>query len=509
MFTNFKKIDAKGEHKLTEIDPTKENLVVKGNNLLVLHSLKKQFAGKIKLVYLDSPYNTGNDEFSYNDKFNHSTWLTFMRNRLEVAKLLLRSDGIIFVQISDKEVGYLNVLMDEVFERCNFINKITVSVRAPTGFKVVNLGLFETSEYILVYGKDKQRWKYNPQYEACEYDANYDSLVENKLLNPEEWRIQDLAMFVATKLGCKTVREARQKYRSFFDYQMGEFALQNKERVFRLTAINDDASKETVDLREKSKKNLGKVYFQSRGEDMRPRYILNGQVMTFYENKVRQIDGRLTPSTVLTNIWKDISWEGIAPEGGVTLNKGKKPEALLKRIVEMSTNKGDLVLDFFSGSGTTCAVAHKLGRKFIGIEQLDYGKNSTFARLTNVVKGDQTGISKITDWKGGGSFVYCELMKQNEKFVEAVKDAKTTKELLKLWEEMKETAFISHSIMPGKFEENKKDFSELSLANQKKFLLECLDKNQLYVNFSEIGDKDNKVSEADKKLNKQFYGEAA
>jgi adenine-specific DNA-methyltransferase len=171
----------------------------------------------------------------------------------------------------------------------------------------------------------------------------------------------------------------------------------------------------------------------------------------------------------------------------------------------MSTNRGDIVMDFFAGTGTTCAVAHKMGRQYIGIEQLDYGENSAVVRLKNVINGDQTGISKSVGWKNGGDFVYLELAKWNENFVEKIQKAKTKEELKKLWEAMKEKAFLSYKVDIKTIDKNAKDFEDLSIEDQKRFLLECLDKNHLYVNYSEIDDEEYGVSKEDKKINKEFY----
>lgn len=195
-------------------------------------------------------------------------------------------------------------------------------------------------------------------------------------------------------------------------------------------------------------------------------------------------------------------------EGGVELRSGKKPEELLRRIIDLSTAPGDLVLDFHLGTGTTCAVALKMGRQFIGIEQLDYEKNDSVVRLQNVIKGDQTGISNDFNWQGGGSFVYCELSQHNEAYIDRIQKAKTLKDLLTIWNEMQGKAFISYKVKPETINENISDFEKLTIDEQKRFLIEILDKNQLYVNYSEIDDKEYNVSDPDKKLNRKFYGEA-
>ena len=504
VLTSFGRIDITGEHKVTELKAT-ENFILKGNNLLALCSLEKKFLGTIKLIYIDPPYGRDADVF-YNDSFRQSTWLTFMKNRLEVAKKLLSKDGAIFVQISDVNEARLRILMDEVFGKENFVNKITVRTKAPSGFQTVNLGVFEVAEYILIFAKNKREWKYNPQFVSSNYDRNYKSIVMDRSKPIGKWEIQDFFSFVAKRLGFVDSRQAIAKLgkHSFFD-NVSELALKNADRVFRLETIGNDAGREIVKARDDSKRSPNKVFSVKRDEHYDV-FIVNGGEMAFYSKKIRKIDGKLGPTTQLSNIWTDISWEGIANEGGVRLKRGKKPEKLLRRIIDMGSQKGDIVLDFFAGSGTTCAVAQKMGRRFIGIEQLNYEENDSVCRLKNVIKGDKTGISKIVNWQGGGDFVYCELMEWNDKYMTAIAGANSSEELLRIWNLMTKKAFLSYKVKVNDFEKNVKEFEDLSLENQRKFLFECLDKNHLYVNLSEIDDKDYGVPDEDKRLNRAFYG---
>jgi len=510
VFTNAKRIDKRGEHNLDKFNidekgDIKDNLLIKSNNLLALHSLKKRFAGRVKLIYIDPPYNRDADSF-YNDSFKHSSWLTFIRNRLEIAKKLLDDQGgVLFVQISDAAHGYLAVLCDEVFNKENFVNHVAVCTRSPSGFKTVNVGVFESAEYILIYAKNKKNLKYEQQYEATTYDENYNNYVEDIKDPPNKWRIRPLIDVVLEELKLSSKKEALEKLgKHTLKSIVGEYALNHADQIFRYTEINVDAGKETLEAKKKSFKNPTQIIVVKR-EKYDDRLILNGKEISFYSKKVREMNGVKQPTILLTNIWTDISWEGIAKEGGVTLKKGKKPERLVKRLLEMYTSKEDLILDFFAGTGTTCAVAHKMGRQYIGIEQLDYGKNSAEVRLKNVINGDQTGISKSVGWKGGGDFVYLELMKWNENFIEKIRKGKTKQELKKLWKTMKEKAFLSYKVDVKAVDKLAKDFGHLSIEDQKRFLLECLDKNHLYVNYSEIDDEEYGVSEEDKKLNREFY----
>ena len=208
---------------------------------------------------------------------------------------------------------------------------------------------------------------------------------------------------------------------------------------------------------------------------------------------------------LLCDIWTDIDFQNTQNEGGVSFPTAKKPEALLGRILELSPNAGDTVMDFHLGSGTTAAVAHKMGRRYIGIEQLDYGNNDSVKRLENVIKGEKSGISKAYEWQGGGSFVYCELAKANQTFVDTITQASTTEELSAIWQDMKDRAFISYKIDVNQIDVTKTDFAELSLDDQKRFLIATLDQNMLYIPLSEMDDATFGVSEADKALNKQFF----
>jgi len=514
VFTNAKRIDSKGEHKFDgfrtdEKGNIKDNLVIKGNNLLVLHSLKKRFAGKVKLIYIDPPYNTGNDSFRYNDSFNHSTWLTFMKNRLEVAKQLLRNDGIIFVQIDSEERDYLKTLLDEIFGRENYLNNIVVRKKQAAGVGQ-DAFLLDTVEYILMYTKSKNDFikQKEKHYIEFEFDdelmADYSQYVENFgnrifFKEIEDARGEKVRIYKYKDIVIKKVKEEN-KQKSFY--------LRNFDKFFVTYGPQSSLMKKVIaNLDDKGFYEI--EYIPTRGKNVNELTKVN-----FYNKRIVQWlkdiayikDNKIIKKQVAEILWTDISWDVVGPEGGVELKSGKKPEELLKRIIEISSSKNDLIVDFFMGTGTTCAVAHKMGRQYIGVEQLDYRENSAVVRLKNVINGDQTGISKAVGWQGGGDFVYLELMKWNENFVEKIQEAKTKEELKKLWQTMKEKAFLSYKVDIKTIDKHAKDFEELSIENQRRFLLECLDKNHLYVNYSEIDDEEYGVSEEDKKLNREFYG---
>ena len=506
---NAKKYDKNGSSPVSEIKDT-DNLIIKGNNLLALHSLKKRFAGKVKLIYIDPPYyftkKKKEDTFLYNSNFKLSTWLTFIKNRLEIAKDLLSDDGAIFVQISDDGVGELHVLLKEIFKKENFINKITLKTKSPSGFASVNPGVFETAEYILSFAKNKTKWKYNPQFVRSDYDTNYNLYVVNKDDDYHEWEIVNIGEYVAKEQGFEDKRTAVKELGELFFYNLvADFALKHADSVFQSTAIGDNAGSAVVTARDDSKIIRNQV-FEVQRENQYTVYVFNGREMAFYSKKIREIDGERVPSIQLSNIWMDTPYEGIAKEGGVTLKGGKKPEKLIRRIIELATDRGDLVLDYHLGSGTTAAVAHKLNRQYIGFEQLDYGENDSIARLERVIQGESSGISKTVNWSGGGSFIYAELMDKNSTFIDAVLNSKNSDELKTIFDDMKATLDFDFRV---NLQEVDQSIWDEDFEMQKKILVKIIDKNQLYHNYSEIDDETIKsqLSQSDYDFNKSFYGE--
>mgnify|MGYP001563872124 CR=1 FL=1 len=509
VFTNFKRIDKKGEHKLDDFNrdekgTIKDNLIIKGNNLLALASLKKEFAGKVKLIYIDPPYNTGNDGFRYNDSFNHSSWLVFLKNRLEIAKKLLSEDGTIAISIDQNETIYTQLLCEEVFGLKNKKNIITIKRSSVSGAKVINPGVVNVSEYLVVYCKNPSLWKPNKVYRKKERDERYNSFIINYEKNPANWKFSSALEAWALSLGIEKSK-LKKHFKEEYEQQLEKFYFTNSDRIFQFVTLDDNAvSDAVIKIKNKSEKDDSKVYVLER-EDKLNYYIFKGKALLFLSNRLLEIDGKKVFAEMITDIWDDVLPNDLHNEGGVSLKKGKKPEKFLQRILQLTTNESDLVLDFFAGSGTAGAVAHKMGRQYILIEQMDYIHELPESRIKNVINGEQSGISKALNWQGGGEFVYMELAKWNEEWIEKIENSKTGKELVKLWDGMKETAFLSYKVEPKTIDENAKDFSDLSITDQKKFLIECLDKNQLYVNLSEIEDKEYGVSKEDQKLNKEFY----
>ena len=414
VLTNWKRYTKNGEEKVKDLKRDKdgtiqENLIIKGNNLLALHSLKEEFAGKVKLIYIDPPYNTGSDSFGYNDNFNHSSWLTFMKNRLEVARELLSEDGSIYVQMDFNEVHYLKILLDEIFGRQNLQREIIWSKGNMFGYAASAENFVLSHDSILFYTKSKKK-VFNKAYES--YSDEYI------------------------------------KQRFIHDAKDGK-------GLYRLQG-----------------KNQKQYISDSKGVPM-------------------------------SDVW-DIPVVNVMAKEKVF--DTQKPEALIKRVIEASSNEGDIVLDFMSGGGTTGVVAHKLKRQFILCEQMDNQVEIVKKRLEKTINAEIAGISKLVNWKGGGNFIYCELMKYNEQFVKDIEKAKDIKILLKIWKEMKEKAFFNYNFKMQEFEKDIEEFKKYDLKKQKNILLEILNKNQLYVNLSDIEDAEFKVGIEDKELNKEFYG---
>ena len=488
-----------------------DNLIIRGNNLLALSSLLKVFEGRVKCIYIDPPYyfNVKKDEdtFAYNSNFKLSSWLVFMKNRLEIARRLLSNDGALFVQISDDGVGELHCLLKDIFGVENFINKITVKTKSPSGFASVNPGVFETAEYILGFAKSKRAWKYNPQYVESGYDANYKSVVVNKEAPASEWIIRDIIDVLAEEHGYNDAKAMRDELgKPVVDEMVAQFAFEHADCVFQSVAIGNNAGQAVVEARDQSKKKPERILTVER-EGQYTVYVHKGREIAFYSKKLHEVDGELVPSMQVSNIWTDTPYEGIAREGGVTLKGGKKPEKLIRRILEMASNPGDIVLDYHLGSGTTCAVAHKIGRRYIGVEQLEYGDDDSTVRLESVIKGDSTGVSKAVKWQGGGSFVYCELAKLNQTIVEEIEAATDDADLSDIYGRMVKSGFISYKVNPADIDAAADDYAALSLDDKKRFLMEILDKNLLYVNYCDIDDAEFGISDEDKAFTRSFYRE--
>ena len=433
VFSNAKRYTKDGVEENITFDEN-DNLIIKGNNLLAIASLLKKYEGKISCIYIDPPFNTGNDSFNYNDKFTRSTWLVFMKNRLMLAKKLLAETGNIFIHIDINQSHYLKVLCDEVFGNDNFVEEIIWSYGSPSGGRASTPKPVNIHDYILHYSK------------------NYSSRKQLRVYTPYTQKYID----------------------DWFKYT--------------------DENGRRYQRRQRGKDGNGNAIWEKQYLDES-----KGVPLTTVWNDIKQVYA--DPRAYKIGLKVDV--EVIKEFSG-----GQKPESLIQRIFNMCTTTGDIVLDFHLGTGTTAAVAHKMGLQYIGCEQIDSQIEIILARLDKVINGEAAGVSMEVNWQGGGSFVYCELAQLNDKYVEAITKAENDDQLKSVWFEIAKSGFISSYVSPQEINPNADDFKSLSFDDKKRLFLALLDKNMLYVNYCDIDDETYDISEADKAFTNSFYKES-
>jgi adenine-specific DNA-methyltransferase len=485
VLTNWKRYDKDGETIPTKISKA-DNLIIKGNNLLALHTLKEKYRGQVKLIYIDPPYNTNTsaNTFSYNNSFNHSSWLTFMKNRLEVAKSMLRNDGFFACAIDHYELFYLGMLCDEIFGRENRIGVIAI-VHNPGGRQ--DDKFFPTAhENMIVYAKNIEQAKINT------LGVSEEKLKEFKLTDENgRYKLRGFR-----RSGNNSNREDGPGlyYPVYYD------TVANKLYTEKVTAElveilpHDDNGKEKC-------WRWGKDTFNSKKEKYIEVKKVNNKLDIYVKERESDYEGEKAKT-----FWINPKYTGQTGTQSLKLAFGEKtfsyPKSpnLMFDIVKIFTNKNDIVLDYHAGSATTAHAVLELNkqdegnRKFIICEQMDYIKTVTVPR-----------VQKVIENIGSSSFIYAELLQSNQNYITQIQVAKTTKVLLKIWDEMQATAFISYKVLPENINKEIKDFEALSIEEQQRFLVEILDKNLLYVNKSEINDARHNVSEPDKAMNSQFY----
>lgn len=519
---NWKRFTKDGEQEVKEIkrdeDGTiKENLIIKGNNLLALHSLKKQFGGKVKFVYIDPPYNTGKDGFKYNDSFNHSTWLTFMKNRLELAKKLLRDDGAIFVSCDHNEQSYLKVLMDDnnnrLFGRENYIATLVVE-NNPKGRKNSNF-ISISNDFCLIYAKDIN----NPNA----------FFTENIPKNVKDLSKDENGTYIHNSGKRVLVGESSNNY------------LKNAKSDKHYSVYYNEDKKEIITKKEnsisemdKSLMNKGyKRYISTKkGKFLENTYtpnklleLLESNALVFKEDKIfeKNFNTTIRMKSIIRNMKykavkndkeSDFEIDVKTTSAGAYLKElfdtdkpifeNSKNVGLLKLLLTLSPNKNDIILDFHAGSGTTGHAVLALNkedggnRKFIMVEQMNYINTITCPRVQKVMAKEN-----IND-----SFIYLELAEWNEKAKEEINKCKSLDELKKLFDSLYEKYFLNYNLKIKEFREKvvkEEEFKALSLEEQKRMFLAMLDLNQMYVQESEMKDKRFGISEKDQKLTSAFY----
>ncbi|MDY3283197.1 MAG: site-specific DNA-methyltransferase [Prevotella sp.] len=487
VFSHFKRYDKDGEHEVEHLTNA-DNFIIKGNNLLALHSLKKKYAGKVKLIYIDPPYffrkSPSSDTFKYNSNFRLSTWLTFMRYRLECAKDLLQTSGTIWINMGDDGMHYLKMVADQVFGSEHFVG--TLPRRTRNGKSDVPFNFSQDFDWLLVYTNvDEKKSVMGRTVERTYYETDD--------FPGKPWRLADLTKQT-------TAKERGNSYFTMVDPKTGKEYPASEKRTWCVTkdtfqyhynrgyiVFPDD-----YDFLNISKPYSRKFKYEDDANGKLSSVISDCQIQQFLKALLYDCKNETGNDEIDQLFGRD--------EFGYA-----KPENLVKTIMEVTTCEGDLVMDFFSGSGTTAAVAHKMGRRYIGCEQIDNQIELNKKRLCQVIEGEQGGVSKAVGWQGGGSFVYCELAKANDKFADEIEQAETSEQLKDIWGRMKATDYLNYKVDIKEVDANAESFDGLSLEDQKRFLIECLDKNLLYVALSDIDSNEYGVTEEDRRLTREFY----
>ena len=484
--TGFKRYDKDGEHGVTHLLPT-DNLLIKGNNLLALYSLKERFSDKVKMIYIDPPYyfskNKPGDSFCYNSNFKLSSWLVFMRDRLKVANELLSNDGVLLCHIKEDGVHWLKVLMEEIFGTDNFVE--TFIWRNTDNPDSLSKKSRSAVEYIICFERRKDA--------SREYVGKGTENGDVPLLNTGN-NVHEL------HFPPNTIR---------FNIPDGTYPAGQPDRVELVTEIKVS-----------NHQNVNEVVLKGEfkwGQQMLDDEIATGTFFLVKSNKFSIRFQRPAGTTMAPEKYFDEQY--LSKAIGVGTNEDasthlknmginfsySKPESVVAHFVRAVTKEDDWVMDFFVGSGTTAAVALKMKRRFIAVDQMDYIGTETIKRLQKAIEGEQGGISQAVGWHGGGSFVYCELAKSNALLMDKINAAKTAQELKEIWSRMQTFSGLNYKINISLINENAAEFDALSLVDQKRFLIECLDKNLLYIPLSDMESEEYTISENDKRLTKEFY----
>lgn len=488
IFVNATKYDKENLEGVSTDKFDDENLIIKGNNLIALHSLKERYTGRVKLIYLDVPYffkkTIAEDAFKYNSNFHFSAWLTFLKNRLEIAKELLSEKGSIWINISEDGMHYLKVLADSVFTSDKFVGTIPRKTR--NGKSDVPYNLSQDFDWILVYTAGLE----NDEIMGREVKRQY---LETEDFPNRPWRKADITKQT-------TIQQRPNSNFTMVNPKTGKEYPVNPKRSW---AVAKDTFQE---------------WYENGGIGFPDDYAFMSGDRPFRRIFKDEDNAKNKSSAVYSDFLLKLS-------NGKTINKlgndqidnlfdrddfdYAKPEELLSEIMKVTTTEHDMVLDFFMGSATTQAVAMKMNRRFIGIEQMDYIKTVSVERLKKVIAGEQGGISKDVNWQGGGSFVYAELMEKNQGYLKDIQHAETTKQL----EDVVNRMIAGGADFDFRVDVEKvmqdPEYQAMSLADKKQLMVKVIDKNQLYYAYSDMEDRDVQelMSESDIAFNKSFYGE--
>ena len=462
------------------------NLIIKGNNLLALHTLKSRYGSRVDVIYIDPPYyfdqKKSSDTFSYNSNFKLSTWLTFMKNRLEISKKLLSSKGVIFISTNDEGVYYLKMLCDEIFGVERYITNFIWKKRAGGGND--SEGVAMDHEYILCYGNvaGLKKLDFNEQQlKKYEFeDSKFATHGPYSLKNLHDSSLQD-SKGLHHDIVCPDGSTLLGK-----DYQWkcNKETFDERNEDDRIIFSQDRNGKWRVQYKIYLYENKGKLIYDENGKIIQKGIIPNA----ILDNVASNSDGSKDLKTLFPEAKKVFSYP--------------KPVKLLKHLLKMVDNKNAIVLDFFAGSGTTAHATLDINKEdggkrlFVLIEQMDYIETLTVERLKRAIK----------HFDFNSEFVYLELLELNQIFISRIKRESDKAKLLKIWQEMLDKAFLGFRVSDSKFVGAEK-LEKLAVQDLKKFLLDTIDNNMLYAPVTEIEDSEYKVDSMTLEYNKQFFGD--
>ncbi|MDP3851413.1 MAG: site-specific DNA-methyltransferase [Luteolibacter sp.] len=391
-----------------DLDNQLDGRLIKSENWQALNTFRSKYQKRIKSIYIDPPYNTGQDDFIYDDAIQASSWLSMLRERIEISKNLLREDAAFGASIDQNEITNCLQVLDIVFGKENRSGIATVKRGSVTGHKAINPGLVNVVEYLPIYANKKKDWNPNRLFKPRPRNDRYNSFIKNRSAKCETWEFTSLLDAFAAHLRVAKP-QLKKELGGSFEKEIFKFVCDNRDAVIQFA--RPDADKVSEDVREaikRSKINPSKVLHFARKNES-DFYLRNGERIIFYADRLKLIGGKWVTVEPMADIWDDVSPNDLHNEGGVELKKGKKPESLLHRFVELTSNKGDTIADFFLGSGTLAAVAQKSGRRWFGTEFGDHFESKIIVRLKKVLAGESSGVSSACEWKGGGFFKYSTL----------------------------------------------------------------------------------------------------
>ena len=393
---------------IDNIDEQCDGLLINSENFQALELLQEKYRGRVKCVYIDPPYNTGDDDFAYKDCLKESSWLTFIENRLQSSRAFYQAGGTFAASIDINEIDHLTELLDKELDRINRKANITVRRASLTGAKVINPGPVNIGENVILYNNNISKWQPQNAYRAKGYDNRYGTMIVNPQDDYSKWKFSTVLEEFAKYKGIQKSK-LKKVLGDAYEEELLQYVIKNAERVIRLAALDEDSiGSKAIEIKKESQKNPTHIYYLER-TGANDYYVINGNAILFYKDRLKWMGDGFVPVEQISDIWDDVLPNDLHNEGGVQLRKGKKPEKLVNRIFECTTSEGDIILDYFAGSATSGAVALKSKRKFINIEANEYFDDIPLKRLKNTLHGDTSGVTNLYQWKGGGFFKYMRL----------------------------------------------------------------------------------------------------